>query len=54
MEKIKIAKETMHPLYQKGDKFEIIKLNSDPDLVPIIAKRLKTGDMYGFYEGELE
>lgn len=48
------AKEDHYPLFRKGDKFKIIKLNKNPDLLPIEARRLKDGEVYGFYEGDLE
>ena len=50
---IKIAKESFSPLYMKGDKFKIIKLNTDYNLKPIEALRIKDGRIYGFEEGEL-
>lgn len=42
------------PLFRKGDKFKIIKINDDPNLMPIEAIRLKDRQIYGFEEGELE
>lgn len=47
------AKETFDPLYSRGDKFKIIKINKDPDLMSIEARMLKSGAIYGFEEGEL-
>lgn len=52
--KIFKAKESFYPLYKKGDKFKIIKLNNDPDLTPIEALHLKSKEVYGFVESELE
>lgn len=48
------AKIEVKPLFRKGDKFRIIKINDDPNLMPIEAVRLKDGEIYGFEEGELE
>jgi len=48
------AKESFSPLYRKGDIFIIIKRNTDKNLTPIEARRLKDGNVYGFREGELE
>jgi hypothetical protein len=55
VEKMKYkAKESFSPLYRKGDIFIIIKRNTDKNLTPIEARRLKDGNVYGFREGELE
>ena len=51
---IKIAKETFPPLYSKGDKFKILDVTSDKDMLPILAKRLKNKKVYGFEYGELK
>lgn len=51
--KVKSAREGFEPLYKRGDKFIIVKLNSDPNLTPIEAKHLRSGRIYGFNEGEL-
>lgn len=51
---IKKAKENFMPLYMKGDKFKIIKINKDINLMSIEAMRLKNHKIYGFDEGELK
>jgi len=51
---IRQVKENFMPLYMKGDKFKIIKINKDINLMPIEAMRLKNRKIYGFEEGELE
>lgn len=51
---IRKATETFSPLYNKGDKFKIMKINEDPNLVPIEAGRIKDKAVYGFEEWELE
>jgi len=48
------AKDTFKPLYFKGDKFKIIKRNTEEGVAPIEAMRLKDKEIYGFEEGELE
>lgn len=48
------AKEDYFPLYRKGDKFIIVKINKNPDLMPIEALRLKNKKIYGFEEDELK
>ena len=48
------AKEGMGKLYMKGDKFKILKINKDPDLMPIEALHLKSKETYGFTEEEIE
>lgn len=48
------AKEDFRPLYQKGDVFVIIRRNNDEWLMPIEAKRLKDGNIYGFFEEEIK
>jgi len=54
MRKIYKVKETLTPLFVKGDLFIITKRNKEPNLMPIEAKRLKDGEIYGFDENELE
>ena len=49
-----IAKISYYPLFEKGDEFVIVKINKDKNLMPIIAKKLKNGEIFGFYEGELK
>lgn len=53
MNKILIAKEDCMPLFRKGDKFAIVKRNSNLQLMPIEAMRIKNKKIYGFYGGEL-
>lgn len=48
------VKETIKGLYRKGDIFEIVKINDDPDLMTIEAMRLKDGETYGFEEEDTE
>ena len=48
------VKETFEPLYKKGDKFKIVKRNKEEGLMPIEAKRIKDGEIYGFEIDELE
>jgi hypothetical protein len=48
------AKADFHPLYRRGDAFKIVKINSDPDRMPIEALHLWSKQVYGFEEGELE
>ena len=48
------TKEEFKPLYRKGDRFKIIKINQDEGLTPIEAFRLKDGKCYGFELNELE
>ena len=52
--KLKIAKEDFYPLYRKGDKFVIVKRNTDENLAPVEAKHLKSKEIYGFCEEEFE
>ena len=47
------AKEDYFPLYRKGDEFIIVKVNKDPDLMPIEAMRLKNKAIYGFEKEEI-
>jgi len=51
---IKKAKYSFYPIYKNGDKFKIIQLNENIDLMPIEAMCIKDGRIYGFWEGELE
>ena len=53
MVKILRAKESFEPLWRKGDEFVIVKRNTNPDLTEIEAKKLRSGRIYGFSEGEL-
>lgn len=48
------VKEGEPPLYLKGDKFKILRINENPDLMPIVAMRFKDKELYGFEEDELE
>jgi hypothetical protein len=48
------AKEDYSPLYKKGDKFRIVKINKDSNLTQIEAMRLKDKNVYGFDKNELE
>jgi hypothetical protein len=48
------SKIDFKPLFYKGDKFIIIKRNTDVGLYPIIALRIKDKNIYGFEEDELE
>ena len=48
-----IAKEEFIPLYRKGDRFRIVKINRDKGLLPIEALHLRTGNVYGFYRDEV-
>lgn len=52
--KIVKIKESLEPLYRKGDLFRIIKINTDKDLVPVVAVRLKDNVVYGFEGDEFE
>ena len=49
-----ISKEGFYPLYQKGDQFKVVRINRKSHLVPIEARRLKTGKIYGFYKEEID
>ena len=51
---IKKTKDEFFPLYKEGDSFKIVQLNTNVNLVPIEAVRLKDGMIYGFEDGELE
>lgn len=52
-DKILTSNITFEPLFFKGDKFRIVKRNTDPDLMPIEAVKLSSKNIYGFNEGEL-
>jgi len=47
------AKEDYYPLYRRGDKFKIIIINKNPDLMPIEALHLRKNKIYGFFKEEL-
>jgi len=51
---MKKAKFGCEPLYREGDKFRVVKKNKDPNLMPIEALHLRTKQVYGFEEDELE
>lgn len=48
------TKEGMMPLYRKDDEFKIIRLNKEEGLIPIEARHLKSGRIYGFNEWEFK
>ena len=48
------ARENFLPLYLEGDLFKIIKINKDKRLMPLEARRIKNGKIYGFDEEEFE
>jgi len=52
-DKILTSSITFEPLFYEGDKFKIVKINTDQDLMPIEAVKIKSGRVYGFFEGEL-
>jgi len=56
IEKGKIYKveEDLFPLYRKGDLFRVIRINTNPYLMPVTAVRLKDGKVYGFHGEEFE
>lgn len=54
MDKIKKAKQSFYPLFRKGDEFKIVGENNSSFLMPIEAMHLKSGEVYGFEEWELE
>lgn len=54
MKKLFRAKENFEPLYNKGDLFKLIRINTDPDLMELECVRLKDGKIYGFDRNELE
>jgi len=54
MKKLFRAKETFEPLYNKGDLFKIIRINTYPNLMELECVRLKDGEIYGFEKNELE
>lgn len=51
---IKKTKDEFFPLYKEGDSFKIVQLNTNVNLMPIEAMRIKDKRTYGFWEGELE
>jgi hypothetical protein len=51
---IMVAKETFGKLYRKGDKFRILDIANNVNLMPIKAMRLKDREIYYFEEDELE
>jgi hypothetical protein len=54
LNQICIAKEDFKPLYYKGDKFKIIKINNHLDLLPLECLHFKTRNVYGFEFEELQ
>lgn len=48
------TKEDFMPLYRKGEKFKVIRINKDENLMPVEAVSFKTGEIYGFEEKEFE
>lgn len=54
MNKLYKSKISFEPLFKEGDKFIIIKFNTDKQMLPITAMRLKDKQFYGFEDGELE
>jgi predicted nucleic acid-binding protein len=51
---IVIAKETFDKLYRKGDKFKILDIVNNVNLISIKAMRLKDREIYYFEEDELD
>ena len=51
---IVIAKETFDKLYRRGDKFRILDIVNNVNLVSIKAMRLKDREIYYFEEEELD
>lgn len=47
------TKSEFKPLFKKGEKFKIIRMNFEDGLMPVEAKSLRTGEVYGFELGEL-
>jgi len=47
------ANESFPPFYIKGDKFKIISIIDDEDMLPIEAIRLKNNTSHYFEYGEL-
>ena len=52
--KIYISKITFEPLFKKGDKFIIVNRNTDENLMPVEALKIKSKRIYGFEINELE
>jgi hypothetical protein len=48
------TKIDFQPLFRKGDRFTLVKKNNNPDLMPIEARSIKDGWIFGFEEDELE
>lgn len=48
------SKDDFHPFFRKGDKFIVIKINTEEGLMPVEALHFKTKQSYGFREFELE
>lgn len=48
------VKEGFYPLYYKGEKFRIIKLNKNKDLMPVEMKSLRTKETFGFEKFEID
>lgn len=42
------------PLFRRGDKFRIVHINEDPDLMPIEALHFRSRRIYGMEEEWLE
>jgi len=53
MNKIFKATEDFYPLYRKGDIFKIIKVNNNPNLMDIMAVRIKDRKVYYFDKKEV-
>ena len=51
---LKKAKEDFKSLYKKDDLFKIIKINKEPEMMPIEALHLKSQQIFGFVEDELK
>ena len=47
-------KQEFYPLYRKGDKFKIVKINKEKDLLPIESLHLRTKQIYGFERDEIQ
>lgn len=48
-----IVNHDCEPLFRKGDRFKVIKLNEDKNMLPITAVNFR-GEVLGFEENELE
>ena len=51
---IKKTKYSFFPLYKEGDSFKIVQLNTNVNLMPVEAMRLRDKKIYGFEDGELK